>query len=162
MGTLCLLYIHWLWDVPNHLVNMIATSFTYLVKKLIHIRYNCSVPYKKTIVCYFWDTRTMVAISTKDSVLGASLVLSVVSLVLLFSVTWYFQSSLSLLQQQVNNDRELLVKLQEKLEVRYQLGTISEHIFLKGIYHTDLSCYTTWLLWFAICFSIKLKFFIDQ
>ena len=42
----------------------------------------------------------------KDSVLGASLVLSVVSLVLLFGVTWYLQTSLNLLQQQVENDRE--------------------------------------------------------
>jgi len=50
----------------------------------------------------------------KGVVLGASLVLSAVSLVLLFNVTWYFQSSLSLLQQQVDNDRELLVKLQKK------------------------------------------------
>ena len=55
--------------------------------------------------------------STKDSVLAASLVLSVVSLVLLFGVAWYFQSSLSLLQQQVEYDRELLVKLQEQLKV---------------------------------------------
>ena len=53
----------------------------------------------------------------KGVVLGASLVLSVVSLVLLFGVTWYFQSSLSLLQQQVDNDRELLVKLQKDVEV---------------------------------------------
>ena len=53
----------------------------------------------------------------KGVVLGASLVLSVVSLVLLFNVTWYFQSSLSLLQQQVDNDRELLVKLQKDVEV---------------------------------------------
>ena len=53
----------------------------------------------------------------KGVVLGASLVLLVVSLVLLFSVTWYFQSSLSLLQQQVDNDRELLVKLQKDVEV---------------------------------------------
>jgi len=47
-----------------------------------------------------------------------SLVLSVVSLVLLFGVTWYFQSSLSLLQQQVEHDRELLVKLQEQIEAK--------------------------------------------
>ena len=55
----------------------------------------------------------------KDSVLGASLVLSVVSLVLLFSVTWYFQSSLSLLQQQVDNDRELLLELKSQIKVRF-------------------------------------------
>ena len=47
--------------------------------------------------------------------LVVSLVLSVVILVLLFSVTWYFQSSLDLLQQQVEYDRELLFKLQEQI-----------------------------------------------
>ena len=51
----------------------------------------------------------------KDIVLVVSLVLSVVSLVLLFGVTWYFQSSLDLLQQQVEYDRELLIKLQEQI-----------------------------------------------
>ena len=54
----------------------------------------------------------------KDAVLVASLVLSVVSLVLLFGVTWYFQSSLNLLQQQVEYDRELLFKLQEQLPIK--------------------------------------------
>ena len=48
----------------------------------------------------------------KDSTAGASLVLSVASLVLLFVVTWYFHSSLDLLQQQVEHDRELLLTLQ--------------------------------------------------
>ena len=48
----------------------------------------------------------------KDSIVGASLVLSVASLVLLFGVTWYFHSSLNLLQQEVEHDRELLLKLQ--------------------------------------------------
>ena len=51
----------------------------------------------------------------KDVVLVVSLVLSVVSLVLLFGVTWYFQSSLDLLQQQVEYDRKLLFKLQEQI-----------------------------------------------
>ena len=55
--------------------------------------------------------------NNKDVMLGASLVLSVVNLVLLFGVTWYFQSSLSLLQQQVEYDRELLVKLQDENKV---------------------------------------------
>ena len=54
----------------------------------------------------------------KDVVLAVSLVLSLVSLVLLFGVTWYFQSSLDLLQQQVEHDRELLFKLQEQVNVR--------------------------------------------
>ena len=53
----------------------------------------------------------------KDIVLVVSLVLSVVSLVLLFGVTWYFHSSLDLLQQQVEYDRELLFKLQEQINV---------------------------------------------
>ena len=59
--------------------------------------------------------------SSKDSVLIVSLVLSLVSIVLLFGVTWYFQSSLDLLQQQVEYDRELLLKLQEKVgdKVKY-------------------------------------------
>ena len=56
----------------------------------------------------------------KDVVLVVSLVLSLVSLVLLFGVTWYFQSSLDLLQQQVEYDRELLLKLQEHVEVRVE------------------------------------------
>ena len=47
----------------------------------------------------------------KDSVLGASLMLSVVSLVLLFGVTWYFQTSLNLLQQQV-------LQLQDQVNVK--------------------------------------------
>ena len=50
------------------------------------------------------------AATSKDIVLVVSLVLSVVSLVLLFGVTWYFQSSLDLLQQQVEYDRKLLLK----------------------------------------------------
>ena len=48
---------------------------------------------------------------SKDGVLGASLVLSVVSLVLLFGVTWYFQTSLNVLKQQVEYDRKLLIEL---------------------------------------------------
>ena len=60
----------------------------------------------------------MASTINKDIVLVVSLVLSVVSLVLLFGVTWYFQSSLDLLQQQVEHDRELLFKLQEQINVR--------------------------------------------
>ena len=61
----------------------------------------------------------------KDSVLGASLVLSVVSLVLLFGLTWYFQTSLDdldLLQHQVEHDRELLLMLQDQMKVRNKIG----------------------------------------
>ena len=43
----------------------------------------------------------MASVINKDIVLVISLVLSVVSLVLLLGVTWYFQSSLDLLQQEV-------------------------------------------------------------
>ena len=62
-------------------------------------------------------TMTSTTIVNKDIVLVVSLVLSVVSLVLLFGVTWYFQSSLDLLQQQVEYDRELLLKLQGQINV---------------------------------------------
>lgn len=54
----------------------------------------------------------------KDVVLIISLVLSAVSLVLLFDVTWHFQLSLDLLQQQAEYDRKLLYKLQEQIRVR--------------------------------------------
>ena len=53
----------------------------------------------------------------KDTVLGTSLVLSIVSLVLLFGVTLHFQSSLNILQNQVKHDRELLWQLQDQLKV---------------------------------------------
>ena len=51
------------------------------------------------------------------SVINKDIVPSVVSLVLQFGVTWYFQSSLDLPQQQVEYDRELLFKLQEQINV---------------------------------------------
>ena len=57
----------------------------------------------------------------KDSVLGASLVL-VVSLVLLLGVSVYFQTSLSLLQQQVDNDREQMSQYQVLLASESRLG----------------------------------------
>ena len=47
----------------------------------------------------------------KDSVLGACIVLAV-SLVALLVVTVYFQTSLNLLQQQVDNDREQMSQYQ--------------------------------------------------
>ena len=62
-------------------------------------------------------TMTSTTIVNKDIVLIVSLVLSVVSLVLLFGVTWHFQSSLDLLQQQIEYDRELLLKLQGQINV---------------------------------------------
>ena len=54
------------------------------------------------------------AATNKDVVLVVSLVLS---LVLLFGVTWYSQTSLDLLKQ-IEYDRELLLKLQEQVSVR--------------------------------------------
>jgi len=59
------------------------------------------------------------AANSRDSVLGASLVLSLISLALLFGVTLYFQSLLSLLQQQTEHDRELLMKMKEQVEVSW-------------------------------------------
>ena len=73
----------------------------------------------------------MAAATNKDVVLVVSLVLSLVSLVLLFGVTWYFQSSLDLLQQQVEHDKELLLKLQEKVEVPVAILIISIGFFKK-------------------------------
>ena len=64
----------------------------------------------------------------KDVVLAVSLVLSVVSLVLLFGVIWYFQSSLNLLQQQVEYDRELLFKLQEQINVSITTDNVTIYI----------------------------------
>ena len=64
----------------------------------------------------------------KDIVLVVSLVLSVVSLVLLFGVTWYFQSSLDLLQQQVEYDRELLFNLQEQINVSMYVYRYMQYI----------------------------------
>ena len=76
----------------------------------------------------------------KDIVLVVSLVLSVVSLVLLFGVTWYFQSSLDLLQQQVEYDRELLFKLQEQINVsKNQVNNIRSNAYkLIMNYHDDM------------------------
>ena len=65
----------------------------------------------------------------KDSVLIASLVLSVVSLVLLFGVTWYFQSSLRLLQIQVENDRDLLLELKSQVKVRFNGEPLQHCLF---------------------------------
>ena len=56
--------------------------------------------------------------ATKDGILGTSLVLSIVGLVLLFGVTWYFQLSLNSKQQQIGYDRELLLQLQDQLTVK--------------------------------------------
>ena len=75
----------------------------------------------------------MASVINKDIVLVVSLVLSVVSLVLLFGVTWYFQSSLDLLQQQVEYDRELLFKLQEQINV----SIIAPHIYS----HNNINSY---------------------
>jgi len=63
-------------------------------------------------------TVVAMAATSKDVVLAVSLLLSLVSLVLQFGVAWYFQSSLDLLQQQIDHDRELLLKLQEQANVR--------------------------------------------
>ena len=60
----------------------------------------------------------------KDCVLSASLVLSIVSLVLLLLMTWHFQSSLNLLYQQVEYDKELLLQLQDQKQVASLTYTI--------------------------------------
>ena len=90
---------------------MCVYGFRLLVVSLLHI------------VSSYNSTVVVMAVTNKDVVLVVSLVLSLVSLVLLFGVTWYFQSSLDLLQQQVEYDRELLLKLQEQVNVR-QMGNV--------------------------------------
>ena len=80
--------------------------------------------YKKSIAATYMHhsyVQLSMAAFNKDVVVVVSLALSVVSLVLLFSVTWYFQSSLDLLQQQVEYNRELLFKLQEQINVSIPL-----------------------------------------
>ena len=72
----------------------------------------------KLAAIFYTVAVVVMAATNKDVVLVVSLVLSLVSLVLLFGVTWYFQSSLDLLQQQVEYDRELLLTLQEQVNVR--------------------------------------------
>ena len=69
----------------------------------------------------------MAAISNKDVVLVVSLVLSLVSLILLFGVTWYFHSSLDLLQKQVEYDREALLKLQEQVNVSLRFVVLLDY-----------------------------------
>jgi len=80
------------------------------------------------------------AVINKDVTLVISLILSLVSLVSLFGVTWYFHSSLDLLQQQVDYDRELLIKLQEQFNVctKY-IATVAMQL---AIYRPHTSCVT--------------------
>ena len=76
-------------------------------------------PVQNIISCTELNSLRMGAVN-KDSMLGASLVL-VVSLVLLLGVTVYFQTSLSLLQQQVDNDREQMSQYQVLLLMNLDL-----------------------------------------
>ncbi|XP_065912488.1 short-chain collagen C4-like isoform X7 [Dysidea avara] len=80
--------------------------------------------------------------TNKDAVLVASSILSIVSLVLLFGVTWYFQSSLGLLQQQVEYDRELLLKLQEQVnsQTGANYGNTNSHQDVKRQSENDCQC----------------------
>ena len=57
---------------------------------------------------------------SKDIVFVVSIVLSVVNLVLVFGM---FQSSLDLLHQQVEYDRQLLLELQAKVNVSIRIIT---------------------------------------
>ena len=81
----------------------------------IYIRTQNIVSHAQSIVIATYISYMVMGIVNKDSVPGASLfptTLSIVSLVLLFGVTWHFEASLNRLQQQVEYDRELLLKLQ--------------------------------------------------
>ena len=74
--------------------------------------------YKSQATLHYSSTELTASIRmtgvNRDGALGASLVLSIVSLALLFGITWHFQSSLSLLQQQVEHNRQLLLELQDQ------------------------------------------------
>ena len=59
--------------------------------------------------------------ANKDGILGTNLVLSIVGLVLLIGVIWYFQLSLNSKRQQVEHDRELLMQLQNQLTVQVHM-----------------------------------------
>ena len=78
--------------------------------------------YKSQATLDYTSTKLTVSIRmtgvNRDGALGASLVLSIVSLALLFGITWHFQSSLSLLQQQVEHNRQLLLELQDQGTVK--------------------------------------------
>ena len=80
----------------------------------------------KIQIIALYSVRMVVA--SKDIVLVVSLLLSVISLVLLFGVTWHFQSSLDLLQQEAEYDRKVLFKLQKLIEVRYNLISYKQEI----------------------------------
>ena len=67
--------------------------------------------------------------TNKDGVLGTSFVLSIVGLVLLLGVTWYFQLSLNSKQQQVEYDRKLLLQLQDQLTVKVHIK-LHSHMFV--------------------------------
>jgi len=67
-----------------------------------------------------------------------SLAVSVVGVVLLFGVTWYFQSSLSLLQQHVENDRKLLLKLQDEIKVSLYAYTYNSEIAWVFMIHANI------------------------
>ena len=71
----------------------------------------------------------------RDGVLGASLILSIVSLALLLGVTWHLQSSLNLQQQQVEHDRKLLLELQDQ-----DMGKVYLYITLVQL-HTYVRTY---------------------
>ena len=71
--------------------------------------------------------------NTRDVGLVVGVVLSAVSIALVFGMTWYFQSSLNLLQQQVEHDREVVLSLREQLTVSH----IHVHVLSFFVY-----CYT--------------------
>ena len=76
--------------------------------------------------------------ANKDGIIGTNLVLSIVGLVLLIGVTWYFQLSLNSKQQQVEYDRELLMRLQDQLIVK-----VHSYIRIKIYSHTHIKLYSS-------------------
>ena len=80
--------------------------------------YKSQVTLDLAILLLKLNFKRMTTKDKKDGVLLTSLVLSVIGLVLLVGVTWYFQLSLNSKQQQVKYDRVLLLQLQEQFIVK--------------------------------------------
>ena len=94
--------------ISQHITILTTTNHYDNIIYSIYIGYTCI----RHSSIYTAESLVAMGAVNKDSVfLGTSLVLSVTSLVLLFGVIWYFKTSLDLLQQQVDHDREVLLKV---------------------------------------------------
>ena len=86
---------------------------------------------KVTLDCSSTDLSASIRMTdvNRNSVLGASLILSIVSLALLFGVTWHLQSSLNLLQEEVEYDRKLESQDQDTVKIYLNI-TVLLHMYI--------------------------------